>query len=92
MTGGADSPAWTDLAEGHEVSETFTIDDAAMAAFADLSGDRNPLHTDAAFARSRGFPDRVVYGGLILARVSRLLGMRLYLGSFFTGVAGCSVG
>ncbi len=55
----------------------FTIDAAAMEAFARLSGDRNPLHGDDAFARAKGFDGRVVYGGLIVAQVSRLLGMDL---------------
>jgi acyl dehydratase len=55
----------------------FTVTDADMRAFAALSGDPNPLHTDAAFARDRGFAAPVVYGGLIVARISALLGGRL---------------
>ena len=33
-----------------------------MNAFAAISGDRNPLHLDEAFAEERGFPGRVVFG------------------------------
>jgi len=59
------------------VSFPFVVDAADMKAFADLSGDRNPLHTDAVFAKSKGFGGPVVYGGLIVAQVSRLIGMHL---------------
>ena len=42
-----------------------------------LSGDRNPLHVDADFARSRGFPDVVAHGYLLGSKVSALVGMLL---------------
>jgi 3-hydroxybutyryl-CoA dehydratase len=45
-----------------------------MEAFRRLSGDSNPLHHDHVLARRRGFKGVVVYGGLIVAQVSRLLG------------------
>jgi 3-hydroxybutyryl-CoA dehydratase len=45
--------------------------------FAELSGDVNPLHTDAAFARGRGHADRVVHGAFLSALVSRLVGVHL---------------
>lgn len=45
--------------------------------FAALSGDHNPLHVDADFARSRGFPDVVAHGYLLGAKVSALVGMLL---------------
>lgn len=48
-----------------------------MEAFRTLSGDTNPLHDDAPYARRRGFDGRVVYGGLLVAQVSRLLGAHL---------------
>lgn len=55
----------------------FRITEQDMAAFRLLSGDHNPLHHDADFARRRGFEGPVVYGGLIVAQVSRLLGQEL---------------
>lgn len=64
-------------AEGQTARLPFRVSDADMAAFAALSGDYNPLHTDDSFARARGMQGRVVYGGLLLAQVSRLLGMEL---------------
>lgn len=45
--------------------------------FAALSGDDNPLHMDAAFARQHGFKGRVVHGMLIGGFLSRVLGTRL---------------
>lgn len=59
------------------VTLPFVVGADDMDAFAKLSGDLNPLHTDAAFARSKGYRDRVVYGGLLVAHISRLLGMHL---------------
>jgi 3-hydroxybutyryl-CoA dehydratase len=69
--------ALAELAEAPPVEIAFAIDAAQMQAFAALSGDFNPLHTDAAFARAKGLAGPVVYGGLLLAQVSRLLGMHL---------------
>lgn len=65
------------LAEGVATHHSFRVSGSDMAAFAALSGDRNPLHIDDDFARSRGMAGRVVYGGLLVAQVSRLLGMEL---------------
>jgi 3-hydroxybutyryl-CoA dehydratase len=45
--------------------------------FARLSGDYNPLHTDSDFARRSGFRDRVVHGALLVAMISRVIGMDL---------------
>lgn len=55
----------------------FSISPQDMLAFATLSGDYNPLHTDAEFARAKGFDGPVVYGALLVAKVSRLIGMQL---------------
>ncbi len=65
------------LLVGRRVTAELCIDDEQMRAFAVLSGDFNPLHTDDEFARRRGFEGRVVYGGLLIAKVSELIGMRL---------------
>ena len=59
------------------VTATLCFSPSEMEVFAALSGDRNPLHLDDGFARARGFAGRVVYGGLLLAAVSRLLGEEL---------------
>jgi len=70
---GPDRPS-PPIAVGQCAERTFIIDAGAMAAFATLSGDRSAIHTDAAFARGRGYEDVIVYGGLMLAQLSGLLG------------------
>lgn len=62
------------FAVGQVVEWRRTVDAADLDAFRRLSGDENPLHHDAAFARSLGFKDRVAYGALSMAFLSRLIG------------------
>lgn len=65
------------LREGVTATVAFTVTPAQMAAFAELSGDFNPLHVDDGFARAKKFDGAVVYGALMVAKVSQLIGMRL---------------
>lgn len=71
------APVDVEFHVGQSVTVDLWIDDEQMRRFAELSGDFNPLHTDEAFAKAKGFRGRVVYGALLLARVSELIGMRL---------------
>jgi 3-hydroxybutyryl-CoA dehydratase len=66
-----------DLAEGARAVVDFTITTEDMERFAALSGDYNPLHRDQEFARQKGFKDTVVYGALLIAKISCLIGMQL---------------
>ena len=77
MTRAAASFGIDDLVVGQraEFDTVLTGDD--IDAFARVSGDASPLHVDAAFARERGFPDRVVHGAYLVALASRLVGMYL---------------
>ena len=68
---------WDHLAEGMAATVDFVVTPAEMQAFAALSGDYNALHHDASFARGKGFDGVVVYGGLIVAKISQLIGMKL---------------
>jgi 3-hydroxybutyryl-CoA dehydratase len=65
------------LLQSARISFEFAVTAKDMDGFARISGDRNPLHLDDAHARERGFSGRVVYGGLLIAKVSRLIGMEL---------------
>lgn len=66
-----------ELAPGMQDVVEFSVTPQQMRQFAELSGDFNPLHTDDAFARGKGFDGAVVYGALMVAKVSQLIGMRL---------------
>lgn len=41
---------------------TVTVDRARLLAYADASGDRNPIHLDPEVARSVGLPDVIAHG------------------------------
>lgn len=66
-----------DLKIGMKASFEAAVTREMMDRFADLSGDVNPLHTDGGFAREAGFDDKVVYGLLTSAFLSRLVGIYL---------------
>ena len=55
-----------------EIVETFTIDEAMVERFATLTGDRNALHMNAAFARRSRYRQRVAHGMLALGQIARL--------------------
>ena len=73
----AEDRAFDSLKVGDKASFERTISDDDVRAFADLSGDYNPLHTDDSYARTTEFGNRVVYGMFLGALVSRLVGMHL---------------
>jgi 3-hydroxybutyryl-CoA dehydratase len=65
------------LCEGLSAGISFTVLQQDMEDFGRLSVDDNPIHSDVVFARARGFEGPIVYGGLMVAAISRLLGTRL---------------
>ncbi len=70
--------------EQFEVGKTFisqsrTVTEADVVAFAGLSGDFNPLHTDALFASETPFGERIAHGMLI---ASMATGMSNWTGVF----------
>lgn len=56
---------------------SISVDSRALEAFSGLTGDVNPLHSDAAFAKARGFPARVAHGMLVSSYFSALVGTML---------------
>ena len=63
-------------------SEPRTVMSADVGAFAALTGDRNPIHLDAAAARAAGFEQPVAHGVLGLALATGLVSqMRLTRGT-----------
>lgn len=68
---------FADLSLGQQASFEATVSARDVDRFIELSGDTNPLHRDADFARARGFEGRVVHGAYLCALVSRLVGVHL---------------
>lgn len=66
-----------DLSVG--MTEVFekTVTDADIEAFADISGDTNPLHLDDAFAQQTVFKGRIAHGMLSASYISTILGTKL---------------
>jgi 3-hydroxybutyryl-CoA dehydratase len=62
---------------GEKASVTKTISEADIDAFAELTGDFNPLHVDEEFARRSRFGERIAHGLLTAGLISTVLGMRL---------------
>jgi acyl dehydratase len=62
-----------DLTEGLAIeTERRVVTAADIDAFVELSGDRNPLHTDDEQARAAGFAGRIAHGVLVLSIESGL--------------------
>jgi len=68
---------YSDLALGQQASFEALVSGSDLDQFIELFGDKNPLHSDAGFARKRGFADRVVHGAYLSGLVSRLVGVHL---------------
>ena len=68
---------FADIKPGLSQSFQVTVTSAMVDVFIELSGDRNPLHTNPEFAADYGFPDRVVHGMLTASFFSTLVGMYL---------------
>lgn len=57
-------------------SEARTVTEADVAAFAALSGDYNPIHTDEEYARRSAYGRRIAHGALVFS-ISTGLAMRM---------------
>ena len=67
---------FSEVVIGQSTIERQEITAAAVDAFAELSGDINPLHLSDGFAQSAGFQGRVAHGALLAAYVSKVLGTK----------------
>ena len=67
-----------ELAEQTEkIEHIYQVSPEVYHAFQLCSGDFNPLHTDVAFAQSKGFANCVMYGNILNAFISHFVGMLL---------------
>lgn len=58
---------------GASASRTKTFTEQDVQAFADLSGDHNPVHTDDAYAANTPFGQRIVHGIFTASLLSSIL-------------------
>lgn len=69
--------SYSDLYVGYETGFEVVISETMLERFKDITGDNNPLHTDRAYAESKGYPQCVVYGMLTASFLSTLAGVYL---------------
>jgi 3-hydroxybutyryl-CoA dehydratase len=62
---------------GDSASLSKTIAEADVQAFADVTGDHNPLHLDEEFARSTRFGRRIAHGMLSASLISSAIASKL---------------
>ena len=59
---------------GQELApKIFTINRKLLIAYANASGDQNPIHQDETFAKSVGLPDVIAHGMLTMALAGKYL-------------------
>jgi 3-hydroxybutyryl-CoA dehydratase len=66
-----------DLAVGQSAERSHVVTEADIAAFAEVSGDFNPVHMDEAFAQATQFKGRIAHGVLSATYISAVLGEML---------------
>ncbi|WP_137390090.1 MaoC family dehydratase [Rhodoligotrophos defluvii] len=66
-----------DLKVGMTATVKKLVDDNAIKAFADVSGDFNPVHLDENFAATTRFGTRIAHGMLSASLISTAIGMHL---------------
>jgi 3-hydroxybutyryl-CoA dehydratase len=66
-----------DLTIGMEASYVRRVREEDVAAFAELTGDTNPIHFDQDYAAGTRFKGRIVHGSLTAGYISTILGTLL---------------
>jgi 3-hydroxybutyryl-CoA dehydratase len=68
---------YNDIHVGDKASFSKTISESDIYQFAGITGDFNPLHVDAEYAKQSIFKERVAHGILTAGFISSVLGMKL---------------
>ncbi len=90
--------AYEDIKVGDEASLSRTITEAHIVNFAGVTGDMNPIHVDAEYAKQSMFGERIAHGMLMAGLISAVLGTQLpgpnsiYLGQDLKFVAPVKIG
>ncbi|MDZ4370536.1 MAG: MaoC family dehydratase [Phenylobacterium sp.] len=66
-----------DLTVGQSAEMHRVVGAADIEAFAEVSGDNNPVHLDEDYARATPFGERIAHGMLSAAYISAILGTKL---------------
>ncbi len=66
-----------DIEVGQQASREFAVTEHAVRAYAELTGDENPLHFDAAFAAGTRFGRLIAQGGIATGLLHALVAMDL---------------
>ena len=66
-----------ELKPGMSESLTRTVSERDIELFGEVSGDRNPVHFDEAYAKGTMFKGRIAHGMLSASYVSTVLGMQM---------------
>jgi 3-hydroxybutyryl-CoA dehydratase len=66
-----------DMSVGQSAERSHLVSEADIIAFAELSGDHNPVHMDEAFAAATRFQGRIAHGMLSATYISAVLGETL---------------
>jgi acyl dehydratase len=67
------------MKEGDKFEIEYTVTPEIYQAYIKFFDDRNPLHTNKAFAKEKGFSDVVMHGGILTGFLSNFIGEQLPL-------------
>ncbi len=62
------------MKKGNTFTHNFVVTEEVYNKFLELFMDRNPLHTNAAFSKSKGFQDKVMHGNILNGFLSFFIG------------------
>lgn len=70
-------PKYEDIQVGDKASRAKTISESDVYLFAGITGDFNPIHVNAEYAKESLFKERVVHGILTTGLISAVIGTQL---------------
>nr|WP_321483775.1 MaoC family dehydratase [uncultured Cohaesibacter sp.] len=68
---------YDDMKIGQKESLTHKVTESDISAFADLTGDHNPVHIDKAYGAASRFGSNIAHGIYTASLLSAIIGMRL---------------
>lgn len=69
--------SYEEILLGEKASFTKTITEADIIIYAGLTGDFNPIHIDAEYAKTTRFGERIAHGTIALGLIAPVVGMKL---------------